>query len=131
MIRIAFILLIVIPAVEIFGIIQMAQWVGGWNTFLLIILTGIIGAVVARFEGGKVIEDMRAQMQAGQVPGRSMIDGLCVFAGGIIMVVPGFVTDIVGFTLVFPLTRPLYRAVILKYIEKKMKDGHITFYRRP
>lgn len=59
-----------------------------------------------------------------------MLDGLCVFLGGSLLIIPGFVTDIIGFTLVFPLTRPIYRLFLLKWIEKKMKDGKITFYKR-
>lgn len=83
-----------------------------------------------RFEGRKVLEDSRARMNAGQVPGRNLVDGLCVFIGGVLLVVPGFLTDIVGFTMVFPLTRPLYRFLILRWLERKMKDGKITIYRR-
>ncbi|GIO31365.1 membrane protein FxsA [Paenibacillus albilobatus] len=122
------VLLIVVA--EIYGFDLVASRVGAGNTFLLTVVTSVIGMVMMRFEGRKVLEDSRARMNAGQVPGRSLVDGLCVFIGGILLVVPGFITDIVGFTMVFPLTRPLYRFLILKWIERKMKDGKITIYRR-
>ncbi|WP_160043258.1 FxsA family protein [Paenibacillus sp. USDA918EY] len=122
------VLLIVVA--EIYGFDLVASRVGSGNTFLLTVVTSVIGMVMMRFEGRKVLEDSRARMNAGQVPGRSLVDGLCVFIGGILLVVPGFITDIVGFTMVFPLTRPLYRFLILKWIERKMKDGKITIYRR-
>ncbi|MCJ8010184.1 FxsA family protein [Paenibacillus sp. KQZ6P-2] len=122
--------MIIVPAVEIYGFSLVASWIGGGNTFLLTIVTSAIGMVMMRFEGRKVLEDSRARMNSGEIPGRSMVDGLCVFIGGMLLVIPGFVTDIIGFTMVFPLTRPLYRYLILKWLEKKMKDGNFTIYRR-
>nr|WP_028546173.1 FxsA family protein [Paenibacillus taiwanensis] len=124
------VVLTLIPALEIYGFVLMSGWVGGWNTLLLILLTGVVGAVVARYEGRQVLQDARQQMQAGQVPGRVMIDGLCILAGGVLLITPGFFTDIIGFTLVFPLTRPIYRYYLLKWIEKKMKNGEFITFRR-
>ncbi|MCM3127300.1 MULTISPECIES: FxsA family protein [unclassified Paenibacillus] len=123
-------LLLLIPAVELFGFIWVSEQIGAGYTLLLILVTSIIGMAMMQFEGRKVLQDTRNEMQNGLVPGRKMLDGLCVFLGGSLLIIPGFVTDIVGFTLVFPLTRPIYRLFLLKWIEKKMKDGKITFYKR-
>ncbi|MGF7046563.1 UPF0716 protein FxsA [Paenibacillus sp. DS2015] len=122
--------IIMIPAVEIFGINWVADRIGGTNTLLLTIMTSAIGVVMMRFEGRKVLENSRAQMNSGQIPGRNAVDGLCVFIGGLLLVLPGFVTDIIGFTMVFPLTRPLYRFIVLKWIKKKMDSGKMTIHRR-
>ncbi|BFH64455.1 MULTISPECIES: FxsA family protein [Paenibacillus] len=122
--------MIIVPVVEIYGFNVVASRVGGGNTFLLTIATSAIGMVMMRFEGRKVLEDSRARMNSGQIPGRSLVDGLCIFIGGILLVIPGFVTDIIGFTMVFPLSRPLYRYFILKWLERKMKKGQFTIYRR-
>ncbi|BFH15460.1 FxsA family protein [Paenibacillus melissococcoides] len=124
------IVLTLIPALEIYGFLLVSGWIGGWNTFLLILLTSVIGAIIARYEAAQVWGDAQKQLQARQVPGRAVIDGLCILAGGVLLLTPGFFTDIVGFTLVFPLTRPLYRHYMLKWIEKKMKDGSFIYYRR-
>ncbi|MNI68473.1 phage T7 F exclusion suppressor FxsA [compost metagenome] len=83
-----------------------------------------------QFEGRKVMTDAKSQMTNGQVPGRMALDGLCVFGGGILLLLPGFVTDIVGFLLVFPLTRPVFRSLLMKWIGKKLRDGSITVFRR-
>lgn len=122
--------LFIIPAVELFAFIYVAEAVGAPKTLLLMLFTSVIGMLMMRFEGKKVLQDSKLQMQEGKVPGRTMLDGLCIFFGGLLLILPGFITDIVGFSLVFPLTRPLYRAVLLKWIEKKMKNGSITYYRR-
>ncbi|WP_379164393.1 FxsA family protein [Paenibacillus sp. sgz5001063] len=122
--------LFIIPAVELFGFIYVASFLGAPKTLLLMLASSVIGFLMMRFEGKKVLVDSRTHMQEGRVPGRTMLDGLCIFFGGLLLILPGFVTDIVGFSLVFPLTRPLYRAFLLKWIEKKMKNGTFTFYRR-
>ncbi|AHV96652.1 FxsA cytoplasmic membrane protein [Paenibacillus sabinae T27] len=122
--------LFIIPAVELFGFILVSSWFGVSKTLLLLISTSLIGLLMMRFEGSKVLQDSRQQMQEGRIPGRTMLDGLCIFFGGLLLIIPGFITDIIGFTLVFPLTRPLYRGVLLKWIEKKMKNGTFTYYKR-
>ncbi|WCF06884.1 FxsA family protein [Paenibacillus thiaminolyticus] len=124
------IVLTLIPALEIYGFLLVSGWIGGWNTFLLILLTSVIGAIIARYEAAQVWGEAQKQLQARQVPGRAVIDGLCILAGGVLLLTPGFFTDIVGFTLVFPLTRPVYRHYLLKWIEKKMKDGSFIYYKR-
>ncbi|GAB6988481.1 FxsA family protein [Paenibacillus pini] len=125
-----FVICIAVFVGEIYSFQLVAEQVGGFNTFVLTIITSAIGFIMMRFEGRKVLEDSRARMNSGQIPGRSMIDGLCVFIGGMLLVLPGFLTDIIGFTMVFPLTRPLYRLIILKWLERKMKNGQIKFNKR-
>ncbi|AJS59586.1 FxsA family protein [Paenibacillus sp. IHBB 10380] len=122
--------IITIPMVEIFGFNWVADRIGGTNTLFLTIMTSAIGFVMMRFEGRKVIENSKVQMNSGQIPGRNMVDGLCVFIGGMLLVLPGFVTDAIGFTMLFPLTRPLYRFMILKWIKKKIDNGNMTFHKR-
>ena len=122
-------LILVIFVIEVFGITLVSSWIGGGYTLLLIVLTSLLGVAIARFEGMKVLEDAKRQMGEGKVPGRTFIDGICVLLGGWLLILPGFITDIIGFTLAFPLTRPLYRWLILMWIMKKMQNGRFTIYR--
>lgn len=115
--------IIIIPAIEIWGIIQMGQLIGGWATFGLILLTGFAGANAARVEGRKALIDVQKQLQQGQPPGHAMLNGLCILIGGLLLLAPGFFTDIIGLTLLLPITRPLYRMVILRWLEKKLRNG--------
>ncbi|GIP27846.1 membrane protein FxsA [Paenibacillus sp. J23TS9] len=124
------IVIIIVPTAEIYGFNLVASRIGGGNTFLLTLVTSVMGMLIMRFEGRKVLEDSRARMNSGQIPGRSLVDGLCVFIGGILLIIPGFLTDIIGFTMAFPLTRPFYRILILKWLERKIKKGNITIHRR-
>jgi len=122
--------IIFVPAIEILGFQFVADRIGGMNTFWLTLLTSAVGVAMMRFEGRKAMEDAKRRMNSGMVQGASMADGLCIFLGGIFLILPGFVTDIIGFTLIFPLTRPLYRLLLWKWMKKNMKNGKITIFRR-
>lgn len=115
--------IIVIPAVEIWGIIQMGSLIGGWATFALILITGFAGAYVARMEGRKALLEVQRQLQQGQPPGHAMLNGLCILIGGLLLLAPGFFTDLIGLTLLLPFTRPLYRILIYRWLEKKLRNG--------
>ena len=123
-------LVVIIAMIEIYVFDFVIGRFGGMNTFLLTLFTSVLGFVMMRFEGRKVLEDARSQMQMRQIPGRTLVDGLSVFIGGLFLVLPGFVTDVVGFTMIFPLTRPFYRLFILRWLQKKMKNGNMTVYKR-
>jgi len=129
MIRLLVILLLVLPALEISGLLLAGRLIGGWPTFLLILLTGLIGAVLARREGRKVWAMARQQLSMGQIPGQSILHGICVFIGGILLVTPGFFTDIAGFLLVFPATRPFFVSLLLRFIRKHMEGGTFRIFR--
>lgn len=125
------VLMIVVSTLEIWGLIAVGQWIGGWSTFLLIVLTSGLGAYFAKKEAHRVWQDARIQLAEGQMPGRSLLDGICIFIGGLLLVFPGFLTDVIGFLLVFPLTRSIFRSWLLRLIRKKLENGTIRlFYRR-
>ncbi|MNO51315.1 phage T7 F exclusion suppressor FxsA [compost metagenome] len=123
-------LIVILPIVEFWGYVEVVERLGVGKTIFLTIATSVIGGLMMQFEGRKVMADAKAQMTNGQVPGRMALDGLCVFGGGILLLLPGFVTDIIGFLLVFPLTRPMLRALLMKWIGKKLQDGSIRVFRR-
>jgi UPF0716 protein FxsA len=109
----------------------MSDWIGAWDTFLLILLSGFVGAYLAKREGIRVVQKIQAEMSQGGLPGREMIDGLCVLVGGVLLVTPGFFTDVVGLLFVLPFTRPLFRGLILVWIRKLLQNNKATFiYRR-
>ncbi|GGG74713.1 FxsA family protein [Paenibacillus radicis (ex Gao et al. 2016)] len=120
---------ILIPALEFWGIVQVGNQIGGWNTFFLILLISLLGAYLAQMEGRKVWFEAQRLMQEGQIPGLMLLDGLCVLAGGLLLFIPGFFSDIIGITLLLPLTRPWYRRLLLGWLEKRMRNGNFTIGR--
>ena len=125
------VLMIIFPGVELWGIIEMGKRVGGWSTLGLLVLAGVLGTWLAQLEGRKVIRQAQRQMQAGQIPGLSLLDGLCVLAGGLLLLFPGFVSDIVGITLLLPFTRPVYRRLLYRWLEGKMRNGSFKIHQGP
>lgn len=128
--RILLLLFIVIPAAEIWLLISLGQWIGGWETFFLLVLTGVLGVYFAKREAQKVWNYVRYEMAERRIPGATIIDGICVFIGGLLLLTPGFLTDLAGFLLVLPLTRKFFRAAILALLQKWLASGKFIYYRR-
>lgn len=121
--------IIAFPFIELWGILQAADWMGGWTTFLILIVMGLTGAFLSIAEGRKVWGEAQKQLQRGQIPGQSLLDGLCVAAGGLLLLLPGFFSDLLGITLLLPATRLFYRRIMLNWIGKRMRDGHFRIGR--
>ncbi|TFE27826.1 FxsA family protein [Cohnella luojiensis] len=113
---------------ELWFIFMVGKWIGGWATLALLIGSGALGAWLIKTEGRKVWQQARQQMEAGQAPGHSLLEGLCVLAGGILLIAPGFLSDIVGLTMLLPFTRPLYRLYIYRWLERKVRNGQFSIY---
>ncbi|SFM17064.1 FxsA family protein [Salibacterium qingdaonense] len=123
-------LLIIVPAVEVGVLILSGSIIGVWPTILLIILTGLLGAWLARKEGMETIRTARLQMQSNEVPGTLVLDGICILVGGAVLLTPGFITDAAGFFLLIPYTRGIVKALLQKLFKKMMNSGSIVFLHR-
>lgn len=102
---------IIVPLVELAILIKASSYIGLWNTILIVILTGILGAALTKHQGFMVLNKIRATASRGRVP-QELIDGFLVLAGGIVLLTPGFLTDICGFLLLIPWTRSLSKKFV-------------------
>ncbi len=107
-------LFIVAPFVELYVIVQVAHAIGVWNALALLVLMALLGGWVIRHEGLKVWRRFAQQLQAGEVPSREIADGVCVLAAGALLIVPGFISDVVALLLLFPPTRALARRWVMR-----------------
>ena len=130
MFSLLFMLFVGVPLVELWLLLQVGERVGAGPTIALVIGTGIVGANLARREGMRTIEKINAAMAKGQMPHEALLDGLAIFLGGTLLLTPGILTDVLGFSLLFPLTRPLLLAMVSGWMKKKMQSGHasVSFY---
>lgn len=103
------VLLVLVPIVEIFVLVQVAQLVGVLPTVLLLIALCALGGWLLRREGRRTWRAFGEAVGAGKVPNREIADAVLVFVGGALLVVPGFVTAVIGLLLVLPFTRPIAR----------------------
>lgn len=131
MFRILVVLFIVIPAIELWGLITVGRVIGGWATVALVILTGVIGAWLAKQQGLQVIRLVQIQLSRGQMPTDALIDGIMVLIGGVLLLTPGFVTDLIGFLLLIPYTRMIFRHLVKSWLWSLIKSGkiHLIFRR--
>lgn len=102
-------LFIVVPFVELALLLKLAELTSWWHTLLLVIATGIVGTWLARSQGLRTYGKIRQSLAAGQMPTDSLIDAAMIFVAGALLLTPGILTDLFGFSLLFPVTRGLYR----------------------
>ena len=118
-----------IPVLEIYVILQVGALLGALPTVGLIILTGVAGAYLARTQGFEVVRRMQQELNQGQLPAAPLIDAAMVLAGGLLLLTPGFCTDIVGFSLLVPATRGLLKKTISDYLKRQVDEGRIHIRR--
>ncbi|MGO1652510.1 FxsA family protein [Senegalia sp. (in: firmicutes)] len=120
----------IIPIVELFLLFKIAEITSGFTTILLVILTGILGAYLAKSEGRLILMRIKTDLNRGQMPANELINGLCVLVGGALLLTPGIITDIIGFSLVIPLTRMAFKRYIKAKFSEKIRSGQVNFYYR-
>jgi UPF0716 protein FxsA len=127
-------LLTLVPVVELTILLEVHRGIANtWGTgtgllvtFGSIILSGVIGATLIRRQGLAVLRTIRVTMARGEFPAHSLVDGALVLVGGTLLLTPGFLTDVVGFTLLIPWTRRLWRRIVLYWLRLKLKQGTAT-----
>ncbi|TGV24475.1 FxsA family protein, partial [Mesorhizobium sp. M00.F.Ca.ET.186.01.1.1] len=96
MLRFLVILFVIGFGLELWGLITVGSLIGGWNTVLLVIVTGLLGAWLAKQQGVQVFRTLQFQLSRGQMPTETIIDGVLILVGGILLLLPGFVSDVIG-----------------------------------
>src|SRR5688572_26807224 len=110
MLAIVLLLLVTVPILELWLLLQVGGEVGAPATIGIVLLTGLVGAWLARREGLKAVTRVNASVQRGELPTRAMFDALAVFVGGALLLTPGFITDAMGLLLLLPPGRRLLLA---------------------
>lgn len=124
------ILMIALPIGEIYLLLAAGQTFGAGWTIILVILTGITGAALMRHEGFGALVRIRTALAEGRIPTLELIDGGLVLIGGVLLLTPGFFTDLLGFISVTPFSRRLLRDALVRWLEKKMREGGVITRRR-
>ena len=121
------ILILSIPLIEIYLFVKIGSYIGTINTISLILLTAIIGVAYARYEGFNTLRSGMAQLVKNEVPIYEIISGATLAFAAILLILPGFATDLIGILLVIPFTRKFMLAKYLKKTNSKMLDSVIMF----
>ena len=113
-------LIIGIPAIEILVMIKVGQHVGALNTILLIFLTAIIGIYYAKIQGINTLKSGFLNLYQNKIPIYEMVSGASIAIAASLLILPGFLTDVIGFTLLFPFTRKI---IIKSFIKKEYENN--------
>jgi UPF0716 protein FxsA len=111
-----FILFVVVPFIEIWGILTVGSWIGAWPTMLVIVLTALAGSLLLKREGLHTLTRARSKIDAGEIPIHEILEGLLLAVAGALLLTPGFFTDFVGLFLLLPPGR----ALLIRELSKRV-----------
>ena len=114
--------IILIPVIEIYLFIKIGSQIGALTTITLIFVTAILGIIYARYEGLNTLKSAFVQLIKNEIPVYEIISGAAITFAALLLIIPGFATDIIGFLLIFPFTRNL----IIKYMSPKFQTKKNT-----
>ena len=130
LLRVIVIVLIIVPIIEIWGLLQVGEWIGAWPTVFAVIATGVIGGMLAKWQGLQTWRLAQLQIAQRQVPAEAVLDGICIFFGGVLLMAPGFFTDATGLLLLLPWTRSIVKLWLKGWFYRLVRDGKVITIRR-
>ena len=116
-------LILVIPIIEIYLFIKVGSQIGAFNTISLIIITAVVGLYYAKYEGLNTLRSAVSQLVKKEIPINEIISGAALAFAALLMILPGFLTDVIGLIIIFPWTRKIF----LKKITIKKKNNNKNF----
>ncbi len=116
-------LFVVVPFVELYILIELGTRIGAMPTLGIVIITGIVGAALAKHQGLEVLRRIQIEMSSMQMPGDAMFDGVLVLIGGILLMTPGILTDITGFLFLIPFSRGILKLYIKNWVSRKIQSS--------
>lgn len=118
-----------VPVLELIILIKVGAWIGVAPTIALILLTGIAGAYLARTQGLDLAMRIQRELNEGRLPAEELLDGAMVLVGGILLLTPGFFTDLCGFILLVPGTRQFCKRTVRLWMKRYIDQGQIKIHR--
>ena len=117
--------IILVPAIEIYLLIKIGSQIGALTTILLIFTTAVVGVYYAKYEGLNTLKSGFYQLSKKETPAYEVISGAAIAFAALLLIIPGFVTDILGFLLIFPLTRKFFlKNLSTKFNNKKKHNNN-------
>lgn len=114
-----------IPLIELYLLITVGSYIGAGTTILIVIITGAAGAWLARRQGMSTMLSMRERLNSGQMPAEEMIDAFLILVAGVVLLTPGFLTDVCGITLLIPPARQAIKRWLRRKFDTWIRQGHI------
>ena len=123
-----FLSIILVPVIEIFLLIKIGSQIGAITTILLIFTTAIVGVYYAKYEGLNTLKSGFEQIRKNKAPTYEMLSGAAIAFAALLLIIPGFATDIIGFLMIFPVSRKfLLEKIFIKFKNKKAETEKKNF----
>ena len=122
-----FLLFAIVPLIELYFLIRIGEAVGALNTVLFVIATALLGAYLARLEGLRTLRQIQLNLSQGILPAEQLVDGLLIFAGGVLLVTPGVLTDFVALLFLIPFTRTYIKRWLRRKFDRMVGSGNAPF----
>ena len=119
----------IVPFIELSLLIELGTYIGTLNTIMVVVVTGIIGAFMARIAGLSVLFKIQENLRAGIFPKDEIFDGILILIGCAFLLTPGLLTDAVGFLFLLPLGRKSVKRWLKEVVKKRLDRGEITFWK--
>ncbi len=118
--RLILLALLIVPVAEIAAIVAVGRLIGGWATLALLLVTSLVGAWLIRHEGLRTWRALDTALATGAMPSRELADAALVFVGGALLLLPGFLTDLIGLFFTLPITRPITRRWLAAAVQRRL-----------
>jgi UPF0716 protein FxsA len=115
----------IVPLAELYILIKIGSHIGGFNTILLVLVTTVLGALLARLQGLRTLRQIQLSLSQGQIPAEELIDGVLILFGGILLVIPGVLTDLFALVLLLPFTRTYFKRWLRRRFDRMMASGNV------
>ena len=119
-----------VPVLEIYVLLQVGSVIGVIPTVLLILATGMAGAYLARSQGFQILTKIQNELQTGHLPTQELLDGAIILVGGVLLLTPGFCTDLAGIVMLIPGTRNWLKKVVGNWLQTQLANGKIVVIKR-
>jgi len=113
---------------ELYLLIKIGSHIGGFSTVLLVVMTAVLGAWLARLQGLRTLRQIQLSLSQGQIPAEEMIDGVLILTGGILLVTPGVLTDLFALVLLVPYTRTYFKRWLRRRFDRRMGSGNVRLH---
>ncbi len=123
-----FLLFTLIPLIELYLLITVGSYLGAGLTILVVLGTGMAGAYLARLEGWRTWQKIQSELQNGAAPANELIGGVLILAAGLLLITPGILTDVVGFSLLLPPIRAALQVALRRALEKRVQSTDIEVH---
>ena len=120
-----FLLFTVGPLLELYILIKIGGYIGAFPTVGLVVLTALLGFVLARFEGLRKLQQIKRSLSQGIVPAEEMLDGVLIFVGGVLLIIPGVLTDLFALILLIPYTRTIFKRWLRRRFDRMIAAGNV------